>query len=63
MRYPIDVVFCDGSWKVVHVIRELPRRRVSRFVSGTRYVIEAPAGVLGDMRVGDVIDYVSSTDR
>jgi hypothetical protein len=63
MRYPIDVLFCDGSWKVVYVIRDLPRRRVSRFVRGTRFVIEAPAGLLIDVIEGDDLDYVSSTDR
>jgi uncharacterized protein len=63
MRYPIDVVFCDSSWRVVRVIRGLPRRRVTRFVRGTRFVIEAPAGLIDDVIEGDTFDYVSSTDR
>ncbi len=43
MRYAIDVVFCDGDWLVKHVIRAMKPKRISRWVSASRYVIELPA--------------------
>jgi uncharacterized protein len=43
MRYPIDVVFCTRSWRVVRVTHLEPWR-VSRFVRAARYAIELPAG-------------------
>jgi uncharacterized membrane protein (UPF0127 family) len=43
MRYPIDVVFCTRSWRVVGVAHLQPWR-VSRFVRDARYAIELPAG-------------------
>lgn len=48
MSYPIDVVFAGRDWKVRHVIRAMPRRRMSKFVLGARYVIELAADSLPD---------------
>jgi hypothetical protein len=54
MRYPIDVVFCDRSWVVRHVARNLRPRRMTRWVWGARYAVELPAGVIGpDLKRGD----------
>lgn len=46
MGYPIDVVFCASDWTVLHVVRALPPRRLSRWVSKARYAVELPAGSL-----------------
>lgn len=46
MAYPIDVVFCDKSWVVKHVVRGMVPRRMSRLVFGSRYVIELPEGAV-----------------
>jgi uncharacterized membrane protein (UPF0127 family) len=48
MSYPIDVVFVGRDWKVRHVIRAMARRRMSKFVFGTRYVVELAADSLPD---------------
>lgn len=48
MRYPIDVVFCDGNWVVKHVVKAMVPNRMTRFVMGARRVIELPAGATGD---------------
>lgn len=52
MRYPIDVVFCDRAWTIVHVARMRPMR-VGRWVRKARYVIELPNGAAADLNVGD----------
>jgi len=54
VRGPIDVVFCDGSWIVVHVRRRMRPARVSSWVRKARYVIELPGGELPEqVEVGD----------
>ena len=54
LGYPIDVLFCDRSGKVLHIVRALRPRRVTRFVRGARYAIELPAGTIPDsLRTGD----------
>lgn len=57
MRYEIDVAFCDASWVVVHVVRRLRPRRVTRFVRAARRAIELPGGTLGaDVVPGCALD-------
>jgi len=46
MAYPIDVVFVGRDWTVRHVVRSMARRRLSKFVLRSRYVIEMTAGSL-----------------
>lgn len=46
MRFPIDVLFCDSQWRVLHVVRGLRPLRMTRFVFRARCVVEVPAGVL-----------------
>lgn len=46
MRFPLDVVFCDRSWKVVHVVRAMAPRRVTRPVWRARFALELAAGSL-----------------
>jgi uncharacterized membrane protein (UPF0127 family) len=54
MSFPLDVLFCDREWKVVHVVRSMPRRRVTRFVWRARFAVEMAAGALpASVRAGD----------
>lgn len=53
MSYSIDVVFCDGSWRVVHVVHGMRPDRVSRWARGARYAIEMRAGIAGRVAAGD----------
>jgi uncharacterized membrane protein (UPF0127 family) len=57
MSYPIDVIFCDSSWHVRHVLTVLQPGRITRWVFGGYYAIELPAGRVGDVRKGDRLDY------
>jgi uncharacterized protein len=56
MRFPIDAIFCSRDWTVVHVVRGIKPRRVTRWVLGARRVIElradsVPAGVVNGARL------------
>ena len=53
MSQPIDVIFCTREWEVVHVIHRMAPWKVSRWVSGARYVIELPGGSGAPVNVGD----------
>ena len=44
MRYAIDVAFCDENLTVLHTVLTLPPWRITRWVRGSRYVVEMPAG-------------------
>lgn len=55
MREPIDVVFCDGGFRVVHVVREMRPRRVSPVRWDARSVIELRAGAARAVLPGDVL--------
>jgi len=61
MRFPVDVVWCDGDGRVLRVAT-IPRARVSRPVMRARLVIEAEAGSARrwGIRVGDVVEIVES---
>jgi uncharacterized membrane protein (UPF0127 family) len=50
---PIDVVFCDAFWKVLHLVSPMPRYRVTRWVRAARFVVELPPGVAKHLRSGD----------
>lgn len=63
MRHPIDVCFCDRSWRVLHVVPALRPRRLTRWVAGARYAMEMRAGELGDVRRGDQLSLVDSSER
>ena len=53
MSYALDVLFCDEGWIVLHIVRGLAPRRITRWVTGCRYVVELQAGVLPlDLSVG-----------
>lgn len=54
MRFPIDVVFCDRSGNVRHVVEQMSPRRISKVVLTARYAIEMRSGTLqGAVKVGD----------
>jgi uncharacterized membrane protein (UPF0127 family) len=57
MRAPIDVVFCDGRWTVVHLIRGMRPWRLSRLVLDARYAIELAAGAASHVSVGDTVTF------
>lgn len=46
MTYAIDVVFCERSGAVLHIVGEMRPWRVTRWVRGARYAIELPAGTV-----------------
>jgi uncharacterized protein len=53
MRFPIDVAFCDREGVVVHLVRDLRPWRMTKWVSSARVAVEAPAGGLSGVRLGD----------
>jgi uncharacterized membrane protein (UPF0127 family) len=53
MRFPLDVVFCDRGWTVLHIVRSMAPARMSRLVWRSRYVLELAGGSLpSDVQVG-----------
>ena len=55
MRYPIDVVFCDASWRVLRVARSLAPNRITRLVLKARLAIELPKGAAEQVQIGDLL--------
>ena len=55
MSFPIDVVFCDREWRVIHVVSGLRPWRVTRFISDAHYVLELGSGAARELSVGDVL--------
>jgi uncharacterized membrane protein (UPF0127 family) len=55
MRFPIDVVFIDRKWQVVHVQPELVPYRLTGIHWRARCVLELPPGVIAksSTQVGD----------
>lgn len=60
LRYAIDVAFCDGSWKIVHLVRALRPRRITRWVRAAHAAIEVPAGTLDGIEVGEQLRLVEA---
>ena len=46
MRFPIDVVYADQTWRVVYLDPAMPPNRVGPIVSRAAYVLEMPVGVI-----------------
>ncbi len=46
MRFPIDVVFVDRNWKVVHLRPALAPYRVTGIHWKAQFVLELPTGVI-----------------
>lgn len=63
MRYAIDVCFCDGDLRVLLAVEAMKPWRITRWVRGARYAIEARAGELSGVRAGDQLSFVDRSDR
>ncbi|MDQ3914948.1 MAG: DUF192 domain-containing protein [Actinomycetota bacterium] len=63
MRYPIDVCFCDRGWRVLHVVRSLRPRRVTRWVRRARYAVEMRAGSMPPLGRGDQLSFEELSER
>ena len=53
MKDPIDVLFCTRDWEVIHIVREMAPRRVSRLLWKGVNVVEMQAGGAALVFVGD----------
>ena len=55
MRFPIDVLYVDREHRVVRADEAVPPWRVGPLRTGSRYVVELPAGVIraSGTHVGD----------
>ncbi len=53
MRFPIDVLFLDAAGIVVHIVRSMKPRRVSRLAWRARSVVEVGEGRAAEVAVGD----------
>ena len=58
MKMPIDVVYLDSGYRVVHVHHALPPFRIAALKFKARSVIELPAGTLAqtETSIGDVLE-------
>ena len=59
MRYPIDVLFCDGEWVVRFIASGIASRRMTRIVWSARYAVELPAGAADGVQIGDALRVLS----
>lgn len=62
MRYPIDVLFCDQSLRVIDVRRSVPPNRLTPLRWRARLVIECAAGSSAGVDVGDTLE-IQRTER
>ena len=59
MRFPLDVVFCDRDWHVLHIVRCMAPARMTRWVWHSRFVLELGGGTLpADVKVGDSLKLI-----
>ena len=58
MREPIDVVFCDEEWTVLHVVSPMRPWRVGKWVRGARCAIELSPGAARGISPGDRFELV-----
>ncbi|HEX2195927.1 MAG TPA: DUF192 domain-containing protein [Actinomycetota bacterium] len=63
LTFPIDVCFCDADWLVLHVVRTMAPRRVTRWVRRARYAVETREGGLAGVRPGDQLSLVELSER
>lgn len=54
MRFPIDVVYLDGSMHVLYK-EEVKPWRLGAYVRGAKHVLELPAGQAAALSVGDTL--------
>lgn len=48
MRFPIDVLFVSKEKEILHIITNMRPWRQSPRIKGAYYVVELPAGTVGD---------------
>jgi hypothetical protein len=55
MRFPIDVVFVDRNWRVIHLRPQMVPYRLTSLHWRARCVVELPSGVIAESctRIGD----------
>ena len=58
MKFPIDVIYLDSSYRVIHLCHALHPFRIAAVKLKARSVIELPAGTLTQTQtsVGDVLE-------
>ena len=59
MLLPIDVLYLDGSGRVLRAVNDMAPARLGPIVRGTRDVLELPAGTLAatGTSVGDELEF------
>ncbi len=64
MRFPIDVIFVDRNWRVVHLRPQMVPYRLTGLHWRARCVIELPPGVIAktSTRVGDQLSVAEQGD-
>ena len=56
MSYPIDVIFCDARWNVVHVVDDMKPARITKWVWRARVTVELPSSArVTAVRPGDAL--------
>lgn len=63
MRYAIDVCFCDRGWRVLHVVRGLPPRRLTRWIPRAFYAVETLEGELAGVTSGTQLSLEELNER
>ena len=58
MGGPIDVVFCDAEWTVLHVVSPMRPWRIGKWVRGARRAVEFPPGAAHGISPGDKLELV-----
>lgn len=51
VAFPLDLVYCDGSGRVLTVVAGLPPNRIGPRVPGASVVWEMPGGILASLVV------------
>ena len=64
MKFPIDVAFVGHDGEILHMVHQMPRRRLSRLVWRAAGVLELPAGTLSGLgaKFADVIRWPDESD-
>lgn len=61
MKINIDIAFVDKNNKVIRIIEDMRRKKVSPIVKGSKYVIEAKAGKFkNSLAPGDEIKIIGN---
>jgi uncharacterized membrane protein (UPF0127 family) len=53
MRFPIDLLYLDRDWRVVHLVGAISPWRFGPTITGAHAVLELPAGGADETEVGD----------